>query len=82
MTTLTQLLYDYAQNYRLHSFLDRQAEDIAVADQRHTLAVLKKGLSGEQLEMLEQYQKFCCRRQALEMEAMFQTGLAVARELL
>ena len=55
MTTLTQLLYDYAQNYRLHSFLDRQAEDIAVADQLHTLAVLKKGLSGEQLEMMEEY---------------------------
>lgn len=81
MTTLTQLLYDYAQNYRFHSFLDRQAMDLAVSDQVHTLAVLKKGLSERQLETLEQYQKFCRRRQELELEAMFQAGLAVAREL-
>lgn len=82
MTALTQLLYDYAQNYRLPSFLDRQAMDLVVSDQIHTLSVLKKGLSEEQLETLEQYQKFCRRRQELEMEAMFQTGLAVSRELL
>ena len=57
MTTLAQLLYNYAQNYRLPSFLDRDAIDLTISDQAHTLAVLKKGLSAQQLETLEQYQK-------------------------
>ena len=81
MTTLAQLIYNYAQNYRLPSFLDRDAIDLTISDQAHTLAVLKKGLSAQQLETLEQYQKFCRRQQELEMEAMFLTAFSVAREL-
>lgn len=81
MTALTQLLYNYAQNYRLPSFLDREAIDLTTSDQAHTLAVLKKGLSAEQLETLEQYQKYCRRRRELEMEAMFLTAFSIAREL-
>lgn len=82
MTTLTQLLYDYAQNYRLSSFLDRNAADRATAEALHQLAALKRGLSSEQLAALEKYRSACRRRQTLEQEAMFLTGLSVARELL
>lgn len=81
MNTLAQLLYNYAQDYRLPSFLDRNAIDLAISDQTHTLVALKKGLSAKQMETLEQYQKYCHRRQELEMEAMFQAGLSIAREL-
>lgn len=81
MTVLTQLLYDYAQNYRLPSFLNRCTLDLTISEQAQALAALKRGLSAHQLETLEQYQKCCRRRQALEMEAMFQTGFSIAREL-
>lgn len=82
MNALTQLLYDYAQNYRLPSYLDRDAIDLAVSDQTQALSALKKSLSAGQLELLEQYQTFCRRRQELEMEAVFQAAFSIAREIL
>lgn len=82
MTALTQCLYDYAQNYRLPGFLDRNAIDCAVAEQSRALAVLKRDLSPKQLEVLEEYRNASQSCGELELEAMFRAAFSIAQELL
>lgn len=81
MTDLMELLYEYAQSHRVAGFLDARAYGETERLEERNLTVLKKDLTGEGLAVLERYQAACLERQNMNLEAMFQAGFSIAREL-
>ena len=81
MTNLMQLLMDFTCTERLPRCLDHEAYEASKALENKHLAALKEGLSGEHMASLERYQQAQEENRSLELEAMFQAGFSVAREL-
>lgn len=81
MTDLMKLLYEYAQSCRVAGFIDCKVYSEAERMEEKTLADLKKDLSGEGLKALERYQDACLEQEGINLEAMFQAGFSLAREL-
>lgn len=82
MTDLMELLFDFAQTDRLPGCLPPRAYEEAARLEGKHLSALREGLSGEQTALLERYQDACREQRELELEAMFQAGFRLARELL
>lgn len=81
MSDLMELLYEYAQSHRVAGFLDARAYGETERLEERNLTALKKDLTSEGLAALERYQDACLERQEMNLEAMFQAALSVAREL-
>lgn len=82
MSDLMEVLYEYTQSHRAAGFVDCRAYNEIERIEEKNLAALKGHLSGEGLAALERYQDACLERQNLDLEAMFQAALSLARELL
>ena len=82
MSDLMTLLYEYTQSHRAAGFVDCRAYNEIERIEEKNLAALKDHLSGEGLAALERYQDTCLERQNLDLEAMFQAALSLARERL
>lgn len=81
MTDLMSMLYDYAQFNRVMGFIDSRTCREMEGLEEKTLEALKKSLSGESLAALERYRDAILELQELYLEAMFQAGFSIAREL-
>lgn len=81
MSDLMLLLYEYAQTHRVAGFIDSRMYGEAERLEERNLAALREALSGEGLAILERYQDACQEHQDMNLEAMFQAGFSIAREL-
>ena len=82
MSDLMEVLYEYTQSHRVAGFVDSPTYREIERIEEKNLAALKGHLSGEGLAALERHQDTCLERQNLDLEAMFQAALSLARELL
>lgn len=81
MTSLMQLLMDFASTERLPRYLDQTAFETSKALEHKHLTTLKEGLSGDRAAALERYQEAIADSRSLELEAMFLAAFSVSREL-
>lgn len=81
MTDLMSLLFDYAQVNRFAGYIDSRAYRETERLEEKNLEALKRDLSAEGLAALERYQDACLEERSICLEAMFQAGFSIAREL-
>lgn len=81
MSTLMELLYDYAFDYRLSRYLEQSDYNEAKTLEARHLAALRDGLSEERAASLDHLLDAQEDLRSLELRALFLTAFSVAREL-
>ncbi|MEG1594256.1 MAG: hypothetical protein RR350_07560 [Oscillibacter sp.] len=81
MTALQQLLFDYALEHYFSFFLTDGEYRECDACAARQIDALKAQLSREEWNIVEKYWDTRETQRGLELEAMFQSALAMAREL-
>lgn len=81
MTALQQLLFDYTLDHYFSFFLvDGEYRDCGTCADRQ-MALLKAQLSREHWQLVEKYWDTREQQRELELESMFQSTLALTRDL-